>query len=205
MNAFRRAPHAPTLAAIAAMLTWATSARADHVVPAVWKKQAVSFVYRGGASVHTCGGLRSQLRVLLDALGAQEGTTITTIECDDSALAHEVSLVIVSPFEADAAALVAPPLRDATEALAARVRGERSPETLATFPARWKTVSFANAMRLRLSPADCELLRQLRREVMPKLAVRVLHDKVRCQSELGSGHRPQLIVAALVAAPEGRD
>ena len=57
-------------------------------------------------------------------------------------------------------------------------------------------------MRLRLTPGDCELLRQLQRDVMPKLSVRVLRDKMRCESDLGSGNRPQLVVAALVSAPE---
>jgi hypothetical protein len=196
---FRFATIAP---AIGLLLACPASAHADDAVPAVWKKQEISFVYRGGASVHTCGGLSSQLRTLLTALGAHATTTITLIDCDDASPAHEVALVIASPFAAtsESPELLSAP--DATERLVARVRGETIPETPATFPARWKTISFANAMRLRLTPGDCELLRQLQRDVMPKLSVRVVRDKMRCQSDFGSGNRPQLVVAALVAAPE---
>jgi hypothetical protein len=68
------------------------------------------------------------------------------------------------------------------------------------FSAEWKTISLANALHLRSTPADCELLKQLRREPMPKLAVRVISDTMRCSSDLASGARPQLVVAALVVA-----
>jgi hypothetical protein len=179
-------------------LSLAHSAAADDVVPAVWKKQEISFVYRGGGSGHTCGGLRTQLRSLLIALGAHEATTVTAAECDDAALAREVAIFVASPFEA--AAVDSDAQSSSTEALIARVRGEVAEATPATFPARWKTISFANAMSLRLSPGDCELLKQLQRDVMPRLSVRVLRDKVLCRSDLGSGSRPQLVVAALVDA-----
>jgi hypothetical protein len=172
-------------------LACSAGVRTDDVVPAVWKTQQISFVYRGGASVHTCGGLRSQLRALLLALGAHEAVTIARVNCDDTASAHEVVIVIASPFEASKN-LDPPVIPDAKEILLARVRGESPVATSATFPARWKTISFANAMRLRLSPADCELLKQLQRDVMPRLSVRVLRDRMRCQSGLGSGFRPQL-------------
>ena len=113
-------------------------------------------------------------------------------------------MVVVSPFEA-AETLDAPVTSDAKQELIARVRGETSGAAPATFPARWKTISFATAMRLRLSPGDCELLKQLQRDVMPRLSVRVLRDRMRCQSDLGSGFRPQLVIAVLVAAPERMD
>ena len=127
--------------AIGLSLAWRASAHADDAVPAVWKKQEISFVYRGGASVHTCGGLSSQLRTLLTALGAHETTTITLIDCNDASPAHEVALVIASPFVATSENLQLLSAPDSTERLVARVRGEPFPETPATFPARWKTIS----------------------------------------------------------------
>jgi hypothetical protein len=181
-------------------LSLAHPAAADDVVPAVWKQQEISFVYRGGASTHTCGGLRTQLRSLLIALGAHEATTVTAVECDDAGLARRVAIVVASPFEA--AAADRDPPHSSTAALIARVRSERLEEAPAIFPARWKTISFASSMRLRLSTGDCELLKQLQRDVMPRLSVRVLRDKMRRQCDFGSGNRPQLVVAALVAAPE---
>jgi hypothetical protein len=189
--------------AMSLSLACSGSARADDVVSAVWKKQEISFVYRGGASAHTCGGLRTQLRNLLLALGAHETTTVTTVKCDHAAPAQKIAIVIASPFDAASQNLAAMAAPDSRRVLVARVRGEDLEATPPTFPARWRTISFANAMRLRLSPGDCEVLRQLQRDVMPRLSVRVLRDRMRCQGDLGSGQRPQLVVAALIAAPEG--
>jgi hypothetical protein len=114
-----------------------------------------------------------------------------------------VSIALASPVEATAENLSALTSHDPTEQLAARVRGEplATADTTPRFAAQWKAISFANALHLRLSPADCELLKQLRRELIPKLAIRLISDRMRCSSDLASGYRPQLAVAALVARP----
>lgn len=120
--------------------------------------------------------------------------------CDNGSSTRIVSVELSSPVEATLRAVTA---YDATRQLAARVRGEPLPDatTLESFPAQWKTLSFANALYLRLTPADCEL-KQLQREIMPKLSVRVISDRMRCLSE-SSSYRPQLVVAALVRGLDG--
>lgn len=55
-------------------------------------------------------------------------------------------------------------------------------------------------MHLRLSPADCRLPGQLRREILPKLAIRIIEDEIRCSTGLSDVIRPRLTVSALVAA-----
>jgi len=179
----------------------ATGARADELVEAVWKEQHMTFAYRSAGPVHTCAGLRTQLRSLLRTLGVRESVTITVTGCEQFEAPRSVSVALVSPVEATAENLSDLVSRSPSQELAARVRGTgiEAPQSPARFPARWRTISFAGALHLRLTPADCELLKQLRRELMPKLAVRVVSDRMRCPGDLASGYRPQLVVSALVA------
>jgi hypothetical protein len=187
--------------ACAALLALSTTcARGDEAsdsVEAVWKQQQLSFVYRSSGAVHTCSALRSRLRSLLVLLGAHETTTVNVQRCDESA--STLHIAIASPFVAGEAGAAEP---DATAQLVARLRGEdpAAQDAPPPFPAHWKTISFANALSLRLTPADCELLIQVRQLVVPKLAVRVVSDRMRCSSDLNSGNRPQLVVAALVSS-----
>lgn len=178
------------------------AAFAQDSVQAVWRQQHVTFGYRAGDAVHTCAGLRSRLRSLLIALGARDTLNIAVTGCDSGSTTRIVSVDLASPVEATEENLRAITRYDARAQLAARVRGEPLPDatTLERFPAQWQTLSFANALYLRLTPADCELLRQMEREMMPKLSVRVMSDRMRCPSNLSGGFRPQLVVAALVRA-----
>jgi len=83
--------------------------------------------------------------------------------------------------------------------LIARTRGETlvSAEDLPRLRAAWKTVSFARDRGMRLAPADCELVRQLRRQVLPHMSLRIVSDNVRC-SQFGNISAPRLTVSALV-------
>jgi len=206
MNAIGRKAARTVLLILATTLLGATSAHGEHVdgvVQAVWKEQQISFAYRTGGAAHTCAGLRTQLRALLVMLGVRETMMITVTGCEQDATMRVVHIALASPIEATPQSLVELTSRNATEQLAARLRGGQPPaaQTVPRFAAEWKTISFANALHLRLSPADCELLKQLRRELMPKLEVRMVKDRMRCSSDLASGYRPQLVVRALVAVP----
>jgi hypothetical protein len=169
-------------------------------VEAVWKQQQLSLTYRTAGAVHTCAGLRSQLRSLLILLGAHETLTVEVQGCEDTEGTRVVRIAIASPFERNGMPVSE---QDATAQLIERLR-RVDPATAnaeGPFLAQWKTISFSNALSLRLTPADCELLRQLRYQVMPKLSVRVVSDRMRCTNDLASGNRPRLVVAALVAQP----
>jgi hypothetical protein len=192
------------VASVTACSASALGAHAGGIVEAVWREQRVSFGYHSAGPAHTCTGLRTQLRSLLTLLGVHETMTITVRGCEDSATTRVVNIALASPVEATPENISQLTSHDATEQLVARVHGEApaTAETMPRFRAEWKTISFANALHLRLTPADCELLKQLRHELMPKLAIRVVRDSMRCSSDLASGYRPQLVVAALVAVPD---
>jgi hypothetical protein len=178
----------------------ATQASAAHTIQAVWKVQHVTLSYRAVDSAYTCAALLARLRSILLHLGAHEAITIAVRGCDEPGGFGTASITLASPIEATVETLDQLTRHDAKSELIARLRGitPDSAELLPRFPAVWKTISFANALHLRLSPADCHLLGQLRREILPKLSIRIIEDEIRCSTT--SVIRPRLTVAALVAS-----
>ena len=55
---------------------------------------------------------------------------------------------------------------------------------------------------MNLEPGDCELIDEVRRKVLPKLAVRLVEDGMQCTPGQVSMSQPQLEVEALVALPK---
>ena len=55
---------------------------------------------------------------------------------------------------------------------------------------------------LKLGPSDCELVEQLRRDVLPHMSIHVEYERLRCSPVFGNIGQPQLRVAALVAVSE---
>jgi hypothetical protein len=179
----------------------ASDADADASVQAVWKVQHLSFAYRGSSTFYTCAGLQEKLRAILLNIGAREGLQLRSHRCDEQGGMVRLLIVIESPVEATPDNVRALTEYDSRSELVARVRGEASPtpETLARFPATWKTVSFARDRTMRLAPGDCELVRQVRREILPKLAIQIVRDGPRCSAISRPLGPPQLTVSALVA------
>jgi hypothetical protein len=82
------------------------------------------------------------------------------------------------------------------------VRGEKLPTAsdLERIPAVWQRISLVSDRKLRLLPGDCNLVRQIRRVVLPHLGVQVVRDQLNCLSDFGYVGRPRLTVDALIAA-----
>jgi hypothetical protein len=88
--------------------------------------------------------------------------------------------------------------------LAERVRGKKSDhpfDSLEEFPAQWRSVSLTRG-RLDLQPGDCELIEELRKKVLPKLAVRIVRDDVQCSPNQLTMGQPRLEVEALKEVPK---
>ena len=184
---------------LAAGLANAQSPVDDSVVEAVWKPQRVNFVYRGYSTLYSCGGLQQKLEKILTTVGARGSIEMRAYSCDDALAIVRFQIVLTSPVEATPENVAQLTTYDARDELIARVHGERLPsaEDLPRFPAVWKTVSFARSRQMRLAPGDCELVLQLRRHILPRMAVQVVNDQVRC-SQFGNIGKPQLTVSALV-------
>ena len=182
------------------------SSNAMQIVAAVWKVQSLSFAYSGYATVYSCDSLLDKVRDILQVLGARETLRIRSWGCTDMVNHGRMEITLESPVEATPENIEALTTHDSTQQLVARVRNERldRAEELPRFPATWKTISMSREKQLKLGPSDCELVEQLRRDVFPRLSIRVERDRLRCSVAFGNIGQPQLRVAALVAVPETR-
>lgn len=191
------------IACAAAALSPATSAFAetpDRPVEAVWKPQRITFAYHGYSTFYSCGSLEDKLEAILESLGAREDLRVSGYACDEQIAAARFQIVFNSPVEATPENVSALTDYDARDALIARTRGEtlaNAPD-LVRFQAVWKTVSFARDRNLRLQAGDCEFVQQLRRQILPRMSVRIVSDRVRCSSAFGAVGPPRLTVSALV-------
>jgi hypothetical protein len=178
--------------------------RALQIVEAVWKVQSLSFAYSGYATVYSCDALFRKVSDILHTLGARDTLRIRSLGCTDMVTHGRMEITLESPVEATPENIEALTTYDSKQELVARVRNEQlaSAEDVQRFPATWKTISMTREPGLKLGPSDCELVEQLRRDVLPHMSIRVDYDRLRCSSVFGNIGQPQLRVAALVAIPE---
>lgn len=172
-------------------------------VQAIWKQQEINFHFQSFTTFYSCSSLTGKVERLLAALGAGADTRVRTSGCHGSEIAQMpyLRIKLTSPVEATPAELAELEKTRSTRELAARVRGERGTDASDRFPAHWKAVSLSRG-KFDLEPGDCELIDQLKRKVLPKLAVRIVTDEMQCTpGQLPMG-QPRLEVQALAEIPQ---
>jgi hypothetical protein len=179
-------------------------ADAEAHVAAVWQPQIVKFEYRAGSTLYTCRSLQRKVERILLQVGARERARFRRFYCGE--LSHIVSaeIAVMTPLEATDENLRRLTDYDSREILVARVQGQRLPGAaeLQVFPAAWRRMTLPG---MRFGHGDCDLLQQLRQQVLPKLSVRVVSSNLeQCSTVLGKGVAPHLVVQALIAEPVDR-
>ena len=192
------------LSSSAVARTPAPPSRALQIVQAVWKVQSLSFAYSGYATVYSCDALLHKVSEILQSLGARDTLRIHSVGCTDMVTHGRMDITLESPVEATPENIEAITTYNSTRELVARVRNEKldRAEDVQRFPATWQTVAMSRDRQLKLGPSDCELVEQLRRDVLPHMSIRVEYDRLRCSPVFGNIGQPQLRVAALVALAE---
>ncbi|HLS80571.1 MAG TPA: hypothetical protein VK025_04125 [Steroidobacter sp.] len=176
----------------------------DQMVQAIWKEQEISFYFQSFTTFYSCTGLETKLERILRALGVHEPRVrVRSADCPTRvARMPRVVITALSPVEATPEAIAEREKSKSTRELAARVRRKRTlGDEADQFPAQWRRVSLSRGA-LDLEPGDCELIDELKRKVLPKLAVRVIEDDVHCTPHQVSLGQPHLIVEALTKAPD---
>lgn len=194
-----------TVALLAVMLTMVTmtaGAKADATnveapIAAVWHSRVVRFEYRAGGTLYMCRSLQRKVERVLLELGAR--ARVTRFYCGDLSHIVTAEMVLRVPIEATEENLRRLATFDSKDVLIARLRGQRllAAADMPLFPAAWKTVSLSG---LQFQRGDCELLQQLRQQVLPKLSVRIIDDNLQqCSTAFARSGAPRLVVQALVA------
>ena len=152
----------PMLAGSLLLTCLALPAVAGQEVAAAWKKHEIDFAYMGFTTRYSCEGLRSRMRVLLEASGARPGFKVTLGAC-----AAEPGRVTEFPrvrLVFETAQVPAPGSRDAQEPVLAQ----------------WRPVTLARNQPRPLEPGDCELVEQFRDRVLPAFTTRRLDGDINC-------------------------
>jgi hypothetical protein len=160
-------------------------------VQAVWKPVEIKYSYVGFTTAYNCDAFEQKVKSILTTLGATPLTKVKANGCIDMNRPSRnffVTVTTATPKE-----------------LAERLTGKADPLKTDPFPAQWKTVDLSRDRRLNLEPGDCELMEGLSKEVLPKLGVKVVTDRVTCTPHDLSISTPQLTVNALVPMPKADD
>jgi hypothetical protein len=181
----------------------------EEPVQAIWKKQEISFYFHSFTTFYSCSGLESKLERIMRALGVHAQVRVRSADCPSSvARMPRVVMRITGAVEATPDALAERDKNKSVRELAERVRGRGKStdplDSLEQFPAQWRRVAL-NRGRLNLEPGDCELIEELQRKVLPKLAVRVVDDDLRCSPHQLTLGQPRLEVDALMEMPKADD
>jgi hypothetical protein len=199
-----------TLLAVLFVLPWvllgadATEQGAPEPVQAIWKNQEFAFFFQSQTTFYSCSSLEAKLQRILKALGVPKPhVKVRSVDCQGGPVRMPRVIVnVTAPVVATPEAIAERNKGNSKLELTARVRGEKiDPEALAPFPAQWKRVSLSRGA-VDLEPGDCELIDELRRKVLPKLAVRVVKDGTHCTPQQLTIGQPQLEVEALVKVPK---
>jgi len=168
---------------------------------AIWQVQEFDLHIRTQQFYHSCSSLHQKISGILEAVGA--GTVIVTMSCNKDQLTNEAfaRVATAAPVHASQENIEAATTYDSRQELLARLREVQLPsaQDIARFPAEWRTVSLTRVPTLHLGPADCELLRGMNEQIFPRLSIRVVRQRLRCNTLPGStGGHPLLVVEALV-------
>ena len=179
---------------------------AAEPVQAIWKHQEISFYFQSFTTFYSCTGLEGKVARVLKALGVHAQVRVRSADCPSSvARMPRVVLKVISPVEATPEALADRDKNKSVRELAERVKGKsKNPnplDSLEQFPAQWRRVSLTRG-RLDLDPGDCELIEELKKKVLPQLAVRVTDDDLQCSPNQLTLGQPRLVVEALVEMPK---
>ena len=173
-----------------------------HTQAAFWRSQDVRFVYRGQETIYDCEVLQQKVRQVLGEVGAHVGTRIEPIGChvtraaDVPAQLATLQIRIVSPALATEKIEQESARFESQRALLERLGVQIASE--GEFAADWRDVDVVRAGSGIFDGSDCELLRQLREQVLSKLAVKVLAQDRRCSVQ--RLRQPTLKVAVLMPA-----
>jgi hypothetical protein len=171
-------------------------------IEAIWKPQRVTFSFTSQSTFYSCNELENRLRRVLLVLGAHEQMHVDRSQCSPQTQLR-LNITFSSPIEATAENVRALTTFTTEDQLVAQLRGIELPtaEDLRRFPAEWQTISLSRDRRLRLRASDCELLEQIRRQLLLQLATRDVSRRIVC-SHGNFSRPPPVTMSALVASTQ---
>ncbi len=135
-----------------------TGAAKTGAQAAVWTPRELSFVYLGLTAQYSCDGLRDRVTDVLRQLGARPDLEVRESACastgrPDAFAAVRIKMSVLQPVTGESAAAV---------------------------PAHWKRVDLTSSRSV-LAAGECELLEQVKAQILPLFATRNVEYGSNCQ------------------------
>lgn len=197
---------------LASQSAWA--AANDGSVPAIWRIQSVPFEFNSDSISYTCEAFKKKVSSILISVGVHPSLIVharcvpvspaPSLRVPDtrftSGLTSRVfaTLALASPVIANEENIREATTFSEERKLIARMNEEELPTAadIPKFAARWAAVSIDGAADALLDSRDCELLRQLSRQVFPRIGVEVIKSRLVCSPSVIS--KPEIDVRALM-------
>lgn len=182
------------------------TAEAGPVVEAVWFEREIFVTYMAFTSYYSCEGLREKVQWVLTELGVRQDFKVTARGCirlSGPEVMPSVRIVAALPVEATPEVLAELASGASKRELASRATGKTlaEPEVTARFPAVPRRIEFRSRMNGPLEDGDCELIEQLRDQLMVPLGARIIEDNVRCMPRQVALGAVRLTVEVLQPVP----
>jgi hypothetical protein len=121
---------------------------------AVWAPKELTFTYQGHTTQYTCDGLRDKMRSILLELGARQDIRVRGFGCIHPYPGVSVRMNVLQPADEHGGRAV---------------------------PAHWKMVDVLAGRDPVDAAADCELIGQIKQQVLPLFATRNVDYRSTCQ------------------------
>jgi hypothetical protein len=172
-------------------------------IDAIWHTQLVDFTYNSRDVYYSCTSLQSKIGAILRAVGAHPNVQVS-VRCIGNGFVNHAQgrVLLTAPIEATPENVQRATTYSTRDELIARLRKLDLPTAndIERFPAGWRSVSLTRHRQLRLDSGDCDLLLAVRRQIFPKMLVRVSGERLHCLGP-ATRMRPNLEVVALMRAP----
>lgn len=176
-------------------LALSPKANVDPTIDAIWHVQTLPFEYRSRDTYYDCEALEQRLRAMLELMGARPPVVVHSNCGDIPAKQIRVEIVVATPLPATEENVRAASEFDSKDKLVARLQGTSLPTAadIERFPAQWQP------RHLRISHGDCDLMRGIHEQIVPKLSMRSFSRKINCPRI--TSLRTRMRYEALIAVP----
>jgi hypothetical protein len=192
---------------VPALLSLAVAAHAygqSAPVQAVWKPQKITMSYFSPTTYYSCDALEAKMKRIIGQLGLIGDVRVRAADCARGGVVTmpNVHIEALAPVEASPQVLAELKKDESFRSLVARVNKARTQkiEVGEQFPAQWRDVQVGKG--LDLTGSDCDLLRDIQRQLLPKLAVKIKPANRTCDSRDATVNgKPFLDLQVLLPVP----
>ena len=170
---------------------------------AVWKPAKITMSYFSTTTYYSCDALETKMERIIEQLGLVGNVRVGGANCARGVVSMpNIHIEALAPAPASPEVLAELKKDESYRALIDRVNKDHPRvEAGKEFPAQWRDVQVGKG--LDLTGSDCDLLRDVQRQLLPKLAVKIKPTNRTCDSRDATGvSRPYLDLQVLLPIPD---